>query len=158
MSRYNYLRYDHRGSLRPSWRFALLTIVFTRHLLMIVAVGAGQLKGGGRGAAGFAGLMDPLFLIGDLPAVLLAVAAFHRRPEAGAGIRRIWAHGRALLLASAVIYLGLFAYVTGLDWRQFGIGSWIGLAVTAAATGYVLMSRFLRDLFADFPPATAGKK
>jgi hypothetical protein len=100
-------------------------------------------------------LVDPIFLLSDLPAVIVLLAALRRRSAAARPVRLVWSRGRALLGASAVLYLGFLAVKLASAARPLAVS--INEAVIASGLAHVLIiaylarSRLVRDVFAQFP-------
>ena len=69
----------------------------------------------------------------------------------------MWDAGRWLILASIAIYLTLFAMTRGVDVETFGRATWVSIALSALVVTYVLGSKFMKDLFGQFPAADPKK-
>jgi len=90
-----------------------------------------------------------------LPLLSVMVAAGCRVPESGRYMRLIWKNGRALLLVS---YLAATSVYVMLRWPvlamphhdQFHAAA-LALGFDVLALAYLLRSRFLTDLFDDYP-------
>ena len=155
---YDYIRYNRYGVLRPSPGLWLTLLFQCRHVIGIglIAMASGR---GGRAASGnidlseFGHILNPLFVIADAPALLLLLALAARTPGAGALPRRLWRHGRLLLLLAAALYGGLFLNHMPEQIGAIRLADWLGLAGTTAAAAYAAMAPYLRDLFAEFPAA-----
>ena len=145
-------RYDEHLTLRvpPLLWFAMLYLV--RHLVLL---GITFLPTTGEEIEILRALVHPAYLIADLIALPVLIAAARRRPEAGPALRRIWRHGRWLLSLSALLYLVLVIA------RVAASGQSIWLSVDEALIASVLLdlailvylsrSPLVRDLFRDFP-------
>ncbi len=101
-----------------------------------------------------------LAAIAAIPAIFVVYAFIKRVPDAPDKVRRIWQHGRELLLGSSflnilVVFLplltGLVRGVSMIGWAQFGVSVYI--------IYYLFTERRVRDTFADFPqPAESDRK
>lgn len=102
-------------------------------------------------------LGDWPLLLGSLPVFFVLLITGHRMPDAGRFWRTAWRYGRWLL------FLGLGLCILVLLWGQaevlqspadylFAPAASI-LAIHAGFMVYLIRSRYLRDLFADFPEA-----
>lgn len=99
--------------------------------------------------------VQPLFLIADIPALLVLAIALRRKPDSPGWMRRIWGWGRHLLALSAILHLVLWTAHFGMvhRWNLFRLdeGVVLSLALDAVILVYLLTSLLLRDLFRDFP-------
>lgn len=157
---YDFIRYNRYGVLRPEVGLWAALLFQCRHVLGIVLLAAAGGRGlGGRGASGaidlseLGHLLNPVFTVADAPALLLLLALAARMPGAGPLPRLLWRHGRLLLLLSAALYGALFAWHMPAEIGTLRPADWLGLAGTAATAVYAAASTYLRDLFAEFPPA-----
>ena len=158
---YDYRRYNKYDLLRPHWGFWLTLVFLTRHVVGYVLVSMAGAGIGGRGGgasrdtielSGVISLIDPIYMIADIPALALLFALGSRVPKSGRAVRWLWGAGRWLIIASVAVYLALFALTRGFDVAAFGWVTWASLALNVLVIGYVLKSNYLKDLFARFPP------
>jgi hypothetical protein len=90
-------------------------------------------------------------------AVLFAL--IRRSPKASAAIRWIWTHGRLLLASAAALDLVLCILHSPLghgeitDEAKFPL---FAAAFDAYFLAYVLLARYVRDVFSDFPAPLAA--
>jgi hypothetical protein len=123
-------------------------------------LGIGSLSGGGSDS------MDMVHGLFGLGAVATACFAFPvfcalalRSPTSGQWMRWIYAHGRWLLVAAAVIDAVLALKGVSLDSAESADGRFgavlLGVVFDAYIFGYLLVSRRVRDVFSDFPLAVA---
>ena len=149
--RHSYLRYNQYGVLRPNPLFWASLLYLCRHALLLVLLAAAGRTGQGRDLAYLAGLVEPLYLIADVPAMVLLAALAARTPKAGRAVRWIWERGRIWLLTSTGLYAAL------VFWRHadedLDPWLWVSLCVVGLIAGYGLRSRYLGELFAQFPEA-----
>ncbi len=159
---YDYRRYNQYDVLKPHWGFWLTILFLSRHIagFLLIAI-SGRTGGKGGGVSQDAidlgaviSLIEPIYMIADIPALALFYALGARLPKSGAAVRWVWGAGRHLLLAAIVIYLTLFALTRGLDIAAYGATTWINMGLNALVVAYILRSRYLRDLFGTFPPPT----
>lgn len=157
-ARRGYLSYNRYGVLRPSPALWTALLFQCRHILgtglVLMASGRGMGSGGAQGRMDLSelgNLLEPVFLLSDMPALLVLLTIAARLPGAGALPRRLWRHGRILMVLSVAAYVALF--VAHLPPRAGAVPlvDWVGLAGTLAVGGYVLLSRYVRDLFTEFP-------
>lgn len=99
---------------------------------------------------------NPLYLSGDIIAVVLLYTWFNRIPEAGRGFRLIWQYGEGLLILAYLWSAGcLFwlnkAVLLNSDHRHFAAVVFL-LALDLAIIVYLLRSPQVKAVFASFPP------
>lgn len=102
-----------------------------------------------------------LFLLLEVPALLLLAAAARRAPPAGALWRVLWRNGRWLVLAAVLAHLAatgwlLWAADVWRRWPELFLASFnlIDMAILTS----VLRDPFYAQLFADFPDPPAPDK
>ena len=159
-TRFNPAEYDDDGTLRIGQLLWLTMLYLSRHLLLLMIGAVSSLIGSRNGldSSALATLYSaPQFLLASLPALLLIAAAIRRSPRAGKLPRWVWRHGKWWLLAAAIIDLLLLgiALTSGHQHLNELHGLWgvIDLYVLA----YVLRSRRLPLVFADFPAPDKGR-
>ena len=87
-----------------------------------------------------------------LPAVLVVVVSWMRRPGARALVRRAWHNGRAWLLTSSVANASVAVMSLVLsESSRTTIVSPILLVLSVWCLWFLWVSRRVRDVFADFP-------
>ena len=90
--------------------------------------------------------------VAAIPAVILAVVTFLRRPNAADSVKAIWKRGRTLLLGSAALNGVVAAAALALaNSHNVSIVSPILLCLSAWSFWYLLVSKRMRDVFGDFP-------
>lgn len=157
---YELSRYNKYDVLRPNWIFWLLTLFLCRHvfslfLLAFSKSGVGS-KGGGASKdaidlSNLFTLIDPYFIVSDVPALVLIYVLGARVPKSGASVRWLWARGRGLILLAIALYVATFAYTTVPNISDVDVVSLIVMVINIAVAGYVMRSKYLRDLFREFP-------
>ena len=157
--RYDYTRYNHHDVLRLNAMYWVITLFLSRHLILLILLGVSA----GRGGAGpripaLAALLDPVFFVTDIPAVILLFVAGARLPRSGAVTRSFWRKGQYFLLASCVLYIALLLWQQGANIIRFQPLTWGLLATNIGVMVYVMKSRYLRDMFSEFPAPDANSK
>ncbi len=160
---YHYRHYNKYDQLRPHWGFWLTILFLTRHIVGFILVSMSG-RGGGRVGVGreaielgdVMSLIEPIYMIADIPALALLYALGSRMPKSGAAVRWVWGAGRPLIIASVAVYLALFALTRGADVASFGLATWVSLALNLLVIGYVLKSGYMKDMFGQFPAADAN--
>jgi hypothetical protein len=145
-------RYDDNFVLRVS-PFLWLIIIWSIHHTLLLALGAFSNSGQVLGAAVDYAASAPL-LVSDIPGAMVLVARMNRSPDAGEKIRWLWRHGVKFL----VLGLSISAVATLNTYRQEvtdpeNPAFWI-VAATLGFIAYLLLSRRVREIFADFPSPT----
>lgn len=150
--KYHYTRYNQYDVLRLNWAYWLITLFQARHLtlLLLIGVSAGRTGAGPHNPA-LAALLDPVFFVSDLPAMLLLLVAGARLPKSGRLARVLWGRGRYLMLSSSGLYLALLVWQQGAGLARFQPVTWGLAALNLLVMGYVMRSAYLRDMFAQFP-------
>jgi hypothetical protein len=144
--------YDEHLTLKVPVTLWLVLAFLLRHLLLL---GITFLPTTGEEITALRDLVRPAYLTADLLALPVAIVAARRRPQAPDWMRRLWPLGRALLIASAVLYLALLGerlatgsepLITAID-EAVLISTLLNIAVIA----YLWRSALVRELFRDFP-------
>jgi hypothetical protein len=140
-------------------------LFLSRHVIGFVLVSMSGSGLGGRGGGvgrdaidlgDVISLIEPIYMIADIPALVLLYALGARLPKSGAAVRSVWRAGRWLIIASVAIYLTLFSLTHGLDAATYGPATWVSLALSALVAAVAARSRYLKDMFAQFPPPADG--
>jgi hypothetical protein len=155
---YTFDDYNQYGALRtpPELRFSLLVLLHQTFLAtaVILSHGRGGKMGGGGGGIDLDAIAYwPVLL--ELPVILVLLAAAQRTPKAAAWVRKVWPHGLRLLQLSAIAELaasGWLAWTQGPNSDNFVLNL-VLLGSLALTFIYLLRSAYLKDYFADFPPA-----
>lgn len=156
---HDYLAYNRYGVLRPNWLFWVVTIFLSRHLLLLLLLGASHGRsGGGPANPALGALIHPLFFISDVPALTVLAMLGARLPSSGTAVRFLWHNGRYLLLTSCALYLGLLVWRFGPDVSGYHPASWGMIALTVLIFVVLLRSKYLKDLFAGFPERESEDK
>ncbi len=152
--KYHYRRYNEFDVVKVNLLTIFATIFMARHVVGLFFIGM-ALRGGRSGRieakGAFDGLIEPIYMAADIPAMLVLLAMLCRHPKSGTAIRFIWRGGPYLLLASAAIYLALLINLIGFDVAGYGWPVWLSIGGAAAAVGYVFLSPYARDMFRQFP-------
>jgi hypothetical protein len=145
-------RYDEHLTLKVPVTLWLVLAFLLRHLLLL---GITFLPTTGEEITALRDLIRPAYLAADLLALPVAIVATRRRPRAPDWMRRLWPLGRALLTASALLYLALLGWqiatggeplISAVD-EAVLISALLNLAVVV----YLWRSTLVRDVFREFP-------
>jgi hypothetical protein len=145
-------RHNNRyGVLRVRWPFWLVMVLLLRHLLLLLMIGLSHRGAAGDSVGAFATLIDPKFIPADAPAVILLFATGARVPKSGALARFLWRNGRMLMTLSIATFLGILFWREGHAIARYTLFDAGEIAANLALVAYIWLSRYLRDLFAQFP-------
>lgn len=154
--KYEFLRYNQYGVLRPNWPFMLSLAFLCRHIALLIILGAAMFKSkGGPGLEHILPLLDKAYIVADLPAAALVYVIGARRPDAGAVPRWIWRHGREMIFCSAALFFLITLVRNGLAFGLYQPVEWAMIAGTLVVAGYVAKSPYIRDMLDEFPPPPA---
>ena len=160
---YDYRRYNQYDVLMPHLGFWLFVLFLSRHVVGFVLV---SMSGSGRGVGvemeaihldSVMSLIEPEYMIADIPALLLMYALGARLAKLGVAVRWVWSAGRWLVLAFVAIYLALFVLTHDVEVETLGQATWASLALCALVVTYALGSKFMKHLLAQFPPVDASR-
>ena len=159
MARYKYAhdRYNRFDVLRVNALTVVAVLFLARHVLSFIVIGIAFSRIGPGPASAFSGLFEPIFMLADIPAILVLLAMLSRHPKSGRIPRFIWRAGPFLLVVSAVTYLGLVAHQTGGNIAQHGWMLWAMIGGTVMSSAYVVLSPYARDLFRGYPAPEADE-
>jgi len=150
--------YDRHGSLKVSLPLLGVMLYAIRHLL-IVFLAYNPSPRLGSAFAFLQPLAEPWFVAADLPALLVLLAWWQRRPEAKRFWRQVWHSGRALLTTSLLLQFVLLVHAQGLRlWEAYFLTQGERLAIVTLGVNLLLVYYLWRsprvgDTFADFPAA-----
>ena len=138
--------------LRVPLALWLAMLFLTRHIALL---GITFLPTTGQEVLMLRGLVRPEYLIADLIALPVLIAAARRRPEAGPVWRAVWPWGRVWLTTSAVSFpvLAVGGLLTSGRLLTIGIDGPLvaGLLASLAVIVYLWRSPLARDVFREFP-------
>lgn len=158
MKRYKYSfdRYNRFDVVKVNLPSAASTLFLCRHVLTFLIVGFAFRRAHVSLSDAFGGTLEPVYMLSDIPALLVCLAMLARHPSSGRLIRMAWRLGPYLLLISGAGYLTLLVRELGFDPGRFGWAVWAMVFSTALSVAYVFLSPYARDLFREFPdPALA---
>lgn len=149
---YPVFAYDDHLALKPGLGFKLALLFLLRPYAVM--------------AMSFADRREPMALIelfyasrpvfalaaaSALPGMLVALAWSRRRPEAGKLVRRLWAHGRALLMVSALGNLGTALAPSWHALADLNLTDIVQAILSLYVLLFVILSQRLRDACREFP-------
>jgi hypothetical protein len=151
--KYSYDRYNRFDVMKVNLPSAASVLFLSRHVLAFLIIGFAFRRAHVSISDAFGGALEPIYMLSDIPALLVFLAMMARHPSSGRLVRFAWRMGPYLLLISAGGYLALLFREIGFDATHFGWAVWAMIFGTAVAVAYVLLSPYARDLFREFPDA-----
>lgn len=147
--------YDEKFHLRVSPLLLLVIIGSTHHLLVLALAtfaNSGEI---------FTAAMKYAYnwpsLLSDVPGALVLLARVNRSPAAGGRTRWIWRNGRLLLALGLCAQIGALLYLRWKEIANLDEATLALLCVNVALLVAMLASRYIKDLFADFPAPEAAE-
>ncbi len=145
---------DRHGVLRVPPLFWVALALLARHWVLLVVIGASARREGSSVLLLGDGGIPWVALAMETPAVLLAFAAFNRKPDGGAWARILWKRGREIVALTALVNVGWTAnlliksdYWT--PWPELFLASCSLIDVAIALSMYT--TPYYRQLFDEFP-------
>ncbi|MGB5439736.1 MAG: DUF2919 family protein [Gammaproteobacteria bacterium] len=157
---YNFSDYDKYLSLKINFQLWLIIAYFMRPLILKAST---IQMGFGAKSASVSGLKDLVYphdfgfflaVLATLPVFLVIFAYMKRKPDAPDYIGTLWRYSGKLLLLTAILNI-VIVFVPSLVIMAYHINllGWGQLVIAACIIVYLLMSRRVKDTFADFPVA-----
>jgi len=147
--------YDDHFCLKPPALLWLAAIYLSRAIVLIFAADVAWVARAGtdvvtmlRGAA------SVYALIPSMIAAPVLFALISRAPSSRQLVRSIWAHGRGILIVAAILDCAASVAASGIvggDSADLSAGFLVASAFDVYFLVYILATRRVRDVFADFP-------
>lgn len=155
---YDFSRYNQYQVLRLNWLVWGILLYMTRHTVLITILLFASGRGRTGGISGVLDTYEPIYIIADIPVLILFSTLGSRLPGAGRGPRFVWRHGRHAILTSVVAFFAILLARNGMNEAAYDLITWLNVAATLAVGALVLSSQYLKDLFAEFPaPQDTGE-
>ena len=149
--KYDLYSYDENLVLRVP-PLLIAAIYWSIHHVFLLVLGASSNSGEVFGLVlDYSG--SALFLISDVPGVLVLFARINRTSDAGAKVRWIWHHGLALLVLGLSMSAAATSYYYHREIVNIENPGFFLLIADVGIVLYLLFSRRVKDVFADFPLA-----
>jgi hypothetical protein len=154
MRKYPPFSYDEYMCLKPPALLWIAALYLSKSISLPIAIAVGRFAGVSADAVNvLQSLVSADRLLPSIIAAAVVYAMCRRLPTASRTVRWIWAHGRTLLAASAMLDFGLSTYLIAANGATDGPP--LPLLIAAGLDGYflvyVLAARRVRDTFAEFP-------
>lgn len=150
--------YDDNFCLKPPALLWLAVIYLSRASLLLVIYVASSMSLSRVNPQALAELRGTVSIYAFIPALVAApifYALLARAPSSGSLVRWFWSRGRTILIlatiADAAISIG-GSGITGGDAAELNVGFLVAALFDAYFLIYILATRRIRDVFADFPP------
>ncbi|WP_200386617.1 DUF2919 family protein [Thiocapsa imhoffii] len=145
-------RYDEDLLLKVPIPLWLVILFLVRHLLLL---GITFMPTMGEGLAIIRNLVMPAYLLADLPAVLVLLAAMRRARPCKDWVRWIWWRAREILSLSILLYLALVGRAVWQEhsflWQSIDEAMLVSLMLSLAALVYLWRSSLLAAVVRDCP-------
>jgi hypothetical protein len=158
--RYSPSSYDAYFCLKPPMLLWIAVLYLSRAIVLPAFFGLGSLAGLDSSIKDlFHGLIYAYTFLPSLIAAMVLFALIRRSPSASPTVRWIWAHGRIFLTVAAALDFMLSVMSSPLlrgDINDSGAAmSLLAVVLDLYFLVYVLAARYVRDVFARFPPTPA---
>lgn len=154
--RYSPSSYDDNFCLKPPALLWLAALYLSRAFVLLLASNLAALFRMDPGiAAMLRSAVSVYSLLPSLVAALVLYALVFRAPSSTKLIRWIWAHGRSILAIAAILdcaALIVGSSIIGGDISDVAAGPLVAAMFDIYFLIYILATRRVRDVFADFPP------
>ncbi|QEP44712.1 DUF2919 family protein [Ectothiorhodospiraceae bacterium BW-2] len=151
---YGFNAYDEHFNLKVpiAIRFAILFGIKNLFLIFLAFNPSQRLSGSGIGL--FKDIVNPWILFSDLFAAIVLLSWIKRDIKAGELWRKLWLHGRELLLISYfyhILYVSFFLITSTRIDESLGWFSLLMVLIDILVIRYLIISPIATDLFRDFP-------
>lgn len=154
--RYSPSSYDDHFCLKPPALLWLAALYLSRAFVLLLASNLASVSRMDPGiSATLRSAISVYSLLPSLIAALVLYALVFRAPSSTRLIRWIWAHGRAILAVAAILdcaALSVGSGIIGGDISDVAAGPVVAAMFDIYFLVYLLATRRVRDVFADFPP------
>ena len=155
---YTFSDYDKYMSLKPDFEMWLIMVYFLRPFIMKIST---IQMGRGAKSDSVSGLKDMVYpndfgffiaFLATVPVILLLFVYVKRKPGASQWVRKIWRHGKTLLIVTAVLNVAIIFVPFLLDLtHSINMLGWAQLAIALFIIFYLYTTKRVKDVFADFP-------
>jgi hypothetical protein len=148
--------YDGNFCLKPPALLWLAALYLSRAFVLLIASDVASVARIGPDVATMLhGAASVYALVPSLVAAPLLYALIFRAPTSPKPVRWIWAHGRTILIAAAILDCAASVAASGVmggDVADLNAGLLLPAVFDVYFLVYVVATRRIRDVFADFPP------
>jgi hypothetical protein len=154
--------YDDNFCLKPPGLLWLAALYLSRaFLLLVIYVVSSLSRVGPEGMATLRGTVSAYAFVPSLVAAPVLYALICRAPSAAKPLRWIWAHGRTILTLAAILDCAASIASSGLidgDAANLNPISLLAALFDIYFLVYLLATRRVRDVFADFPAPEPARR
>ena len=146
--------YDDQMCLKPPFLLWVAVLYLSRAIALPIAMAIGHFAGvDDKAITLFRGIWSADALIPSAIAAVMLYTLVRRVPTASPQVRWIWAHGRSVLAASAILDVALLAIamIKQGEINEQSIWSLIAAAGDLYFLIYILAARRVRHAFLEFP-------
>ena len=157
MSRtYSLSSYDDHFCLKPPALLWLAAVYLSRAMVLIFASDVASVARAGAGVvAMLRSAVSVYALIPSLIAAPVLYALVSRAPSSRKLVRWIWARGRMILIVAAILDCAVSLAASGIaggETADLNAGLLLAAVFDVYFLVYIVATRRVRDVFADFPP------
>lgn len=133
----------------------LILIYLNKYFLIVVlpSIGAGDLTVIAKWFK-----IDALMMLSCFPALAVLIASLYRTPTPKKLPKLIWNKGLILLTISSALDLIVLGSYVILERRVFDLGTLVLLLINAGIIVYLWKSKYLKEMFKEFPEEIEKKK
>ncbi len=133
----------------------LILIYLNKYFLIVVlpSIGAGDLTVIAKWFK-----IDALMMLSCFPALAVLIASLYRAPTLKKLPKLIWNKGLILLTISSALDLIVLGSYVILERRVFDLGTLVLLLINAGIIVYLWKSKYLKEMFKEFPEEIEKKK
>ena len=115
--KYDYFHYNKFFVLRPPLMLKVSLVLLCKDILLSLMMGASKFKRAARSARKT--LVQPVFILSNLPAFILLLAMVMRTPKGGRWARVVWKNGQVMMALAVILYIATFIYLNGVDITRY---------------------------------------
>ena len=145
---------DENGLLKPGLGVFLVALFFCRQILYFPIIKLASRKGrGGSGAEldlSFIQIFSAWEIVACLPAVVVLVLLFLRKPEAGASVRFLWTQLKNILLLGAVTQTAVLFYLLIVEGAD-SVAHLVLAIISSYLVYFIITSKRLAQIITEFP-------
>lgn len=147
--KYDFLEYNKYLVLKPNLSLKIILFFLCKETLFVVFFLAFSFRGDDSSIMKH--LLEPSLMLSNIPALIVLITIFYRKPGAGQMVKNLWKYGRELLFLSSLLGLAVIFQKVGFSLENYSFLAVFFILGYSAAFVYLLFSEQTRDLFREFP-------